>query len=124
MSPSIWTRCAARCKPRTITLIAFRVVESQHVVSTRKLVDSGEEQALLEELVDRVKPPLPSDPELRRLHYLLSTPFRHPPLRYGSRFGTRAPRQEADLEGCTRKAVPLGRRAPGHRARSRGAAVE
>jgi hypothetical protein len=92
MSPSIWTRCAARCKPRTITLIAFRVVESQHVVSTRKLVDSGEEQALLEELVDRVKPPLPADLEVRKLHYLLSTPFRHPPLRYGSRFGTRAER--------------------------------
>lgn len=92
MSPSIWTRCAARCKPRTIALIAFRVVESQHVVSTRKLVDSGDEQALLEELVDRVKPPLPPDPDLRKLHYLLSTPFRHPPLRYGSRFGTRAER--------------------------------
>lgn len=92
MSPSIWTRCAARCKPRTLRLAAFRVVESQHVVSTRKLVDSGDEQALLEELVDRVKPPLPADPEMRGLHYLLSTPFRHPPLRYGSRFGTRAER--------------------------------
>jgi RES domain len=92
MSPSIWTRCAARCRPRTITLVACRVVESQHVVSTRKLVDSGDEQALLEELVDRVKPPLPPEPEFRKLHYLLSTSFRHPPLRYGSRFGTRAER--------------------------------
>ena len=92
MSPSIWTRCADRCRPRTITLVAHRVVESQHVVSTRKLVDSGDEQALLEELVDRVKPPLPADPELRKLHYLLSTSFRHAPLRYGSRFGTRAER--------------------------------
>jgi len=31
-----------------------------------------------------VKPPSSDD----RLHYLLSTPLRYPPLRYGSRFGT------------------------------------
>jgi hypothetical protein len=92
MSPSIWTRCAASFRPRRIELSAWRVVESQHVLSTRKLVDSDEEQALLEELIDRVKPPLPAGPEFRGLHYLLFTPFRHPPLRYGSRFGTRTER--------------------------------
>jgi hypothetical protein len=89
MSPNIWTRCAASFKPRSIDLSAWRVVESQHVLSTRKLVDSDEEQALLEELVDRVKPPVPLGPEFRGLHYLLFTPFRHPPLPHGSRFGTR-----------------------------------
>jgi hypothetical protein len=62
------------------------VVEAQHQVSTRKLVDSAEEQVLLEELIDRVKPP---DATGGRLHYLLFTPFRYPPLRYGSRFGAR-----------------------------------
>jgi hypothetical protein len=62
------------------------VVESQHRVSTRKLVDSNEEQALLEDLIDRVKPPDITD---GRLHYLLSTPFRYPPLKHGSRFGRR-----------------------------------
>jgi hypothetical protein len=72
--------------------VAWRAVESQHVVSTRKLVDSDAEQVLLEELVDGVKPPAPAGPEFRGLHYLLSTSFRHPPLRYGSRFGTRAER--------------------------------
>jgi hypothetical protein len=92
MSPSIWTRCAASFRPRKLELAAWRVVESQHVLSTRKLVDSDEEQALLEELVDRVKPPPPTGPEFRGLHYLLFTPFRHPPLRYGSRFGTRTER--------------------------------
>ena len=92
MSPSIWTRCAASFRPRRFELVAFRVVESQHVLSTRKLVDSDEEQALLEELVDRVKPPAPRGEEFDGLHYLLFTPFRHPPLRYGSRFGTRAER--------------------------------
>lgn len=61
------------------------------MVSTRKLVDSDAEQQLLEELLETAKPPLPAgiDPGL---HYLLTTPFRYPPLAYGSRFGTRAER--------------------------------
>jgi hypothetical protein len=66
------------------------VVESQYITSTRKLVDSDDEQEILERLLDTAKPPLPSDPALARLHFLLSTAFRHPPLRRGSRFGTRA----------------------------------
>jgi hypothetical protein len=70
-----------------LSFAAVRVVESQHVVSTRKLVDSDAEQELLEQLIDRVKPPVPAG--MKRLHYLLSTPFRHPPLKWGSRFGTR-----------------------------------
>jgi hypothetical protein len=61
-------------------------VEAQHQVSTRKLVDSIEEQALLEEMIDQVKPP---DQTGGRLHYLLFTPFRYPPLPHGSRFGRR-----------------------------------
>ena len=43
-------------------------------------------------MLERVKPPLPPDPVFSRLHFLLYTPFRHPPLRHGSRFGTRAER--------------------------------
>lgn len=70
----------------------WRVVEAQHVVSTRKLVDTAAEQALLEELIERVKPPVPPEPEFDGLHYLLATPFRYPPLPYGSRFGTRTER--------------------------------
>lgn len=60
MSPSIWTRCAASFRPRRLELVAWRAVESQHVVSTRKLVDSDAEQVLLEERVDGVKPPAPA----------------------------------------------------------------
>jgi hypothetical protein len=37
-------------------------------------------------LLERVKPPARAP---SRLHYLLATPFRYPPLRHGSRFGTR-----------------------------------
>jgi hypothetical protein len=66
------------------------VVESQHKIATRKLVDSDAEQQMLEHMIDRVKPPMPIG--MTRVHYLLSTPFRHPPLRWGSRFGTRTER--------------------------------
>ena len=89
MSSSIWTRCAGDSEIRALRLLPWRVVESQHQVSTRKLVDSNEEQALLEDLLDRAKPPAVAG---ARQHYLLTTPFRYPPLPYGSRFGARQER--------------------------------
>ena len=51
-----------------------------------RLVDSLDEQAALESILEESKPPLP--PAVRRLHYLLATPFRYRP-HLGSRF--RAP---------------------------------
>lgn len=103
MSPSIWTRCVGSSSGgkgsrssghaipfRRLAMQPHRVVESQHKIATRKLVDSDAEQALLEAMIDGVKPPPPLG--MSRLHYLLSTPFRHPPLRWGSRFGTRTER--------------------------------
>ena len=89
MSPNIWTRCAERFEPQRLSGPAWRAVESQHVSSTRKLVDSDDEQQVLEALIDTAKPPWPTGRRFVGLHYLLATPFRHPPLRYGSRFGTR-----------------------------------
>jgi hypothetical protein len=86
MSSSIWTRCAGDSELRPLRLSPWRAVEAQHLVSTRKLVDSADEQALLEELIERAKPPQTIG---TGTHYLLATPFRYPPLRYGSRFGTR-----------------------------------
>ncbi len=86
MSSSIWTECAGDRRLRPLRLSPWRVVESQHHVSTRKLVDSLEEQALLEQLIETAKPP---DSRAGRLHVLLSTPFRYPPLPHGSRFGAR-----------------------------------
>jgi hypothetical protein len=86
MSSSIWTRCAGDSELRPLRLSPWRAVEAQHHVSTRKLVDSVEEQILLEELIERAKPPAVAH---ERLHYLLSTPFRYPPLRHGSRFAGR-----------------------------------
>lgn len=89
MSSNIWTRCGANSNQRRLSTRGWRTVEAQHIVATRALVDSAEEQALLEDLLDRCKPPLPRGPEFRGLHYLLSTPFRYPPLRHGSRFASR-----------------------------------
>ena len=43
----------------------------------------------MEGMIERVKPPLPGGSEFGGLHYLLTTPFRYPPLRHGSRFATR-----------------------------------
>jgi hypothetical protein len=86
MSSSIWTRCAGDSELRALRLAPWRAVEAQHQLSTRKLVASAEEQIVLEELIDGAKPP---DRTHGRRHYLLTTPFRYPPLRHGTRFGTR-----------------------------------
>ncbi|RJG08123.1 RES domain-containing protein [Noviherbaspirillum cavernae] len=48
------------------------------------LVDTLDEQMLLERLLDEAKPAVP--PAQRSLHWLLFTPFRYPPLPSGSRF--------------------------------------
>ena len=88
MSSNIWTQCAGTSEIRALRLEPWRAVEAQHQVSTRKLVDTVEEQHLLEDLIDRVKPPDPAGAS-GRVHYLLATPFRYPPLPHGSRFGTR-----------------------------------
>ncbi len=86
MSSSIWMECAGDSRIRELWLEPWRVIESQHQIATRKLVDSDAEQRLLEELIEAAKPPARAHAQL---HYLLFTPFRYPPLRHGSRFGTR-----------------------------------
>jgi hypothetical protein len=53
----------------------WRGVEAQHRVATMRLVDNLAEQALLEQLLEASKPPLP--PDSQGLHYLISTPFRY-----------------------------------------------
>ncbi len=53
----------------------WRVVEAQHIISTRRLVSSNDDQALLEALVEQVKPPMPA--LVRDWPYLLQTPFRY-----------------------------------------------
>lgn len=81
-----WTQAFLKSTLGSLASEPWRVVEAQHRISTRKLVDSDREQALLEDLLESVKPPLA---EGEHLHYLLFTPFRYPPLPHGSRFGSR-----------------------------------
>lgn len=67
----------------------FRLVEGQHYISTRPLVDSDQEHDILEGILDTSKPPAPTENARGTLYYLLYTPFRYPPLRSGGRFHTR-----------------------------------
>lgn len=83
----LWDTCRLAAAVRPIGGELYRLVESQEQVATMQLVDSLEAQSLLEEMLDAVKPPL--SPASAHLHYLLSTPFRYPPLRHGSRYGRR-----------------------------------
>lgn len=66
--------------------LCWRVVETQEVAATRDITRSAEDQHRLEELLDASKPLVPAD--CQGLSYLLMTPFRYPPLEYGSRFGS------------------------------------
>lgn len=81
----IWAACRGAEQIRPLAGTLHRLVESQARVATLDYVDTLAEQALLEELLEGVKPPWPAGGE--RLHYLLRTPFRYPPLPWGSRFG-------------------------------------
>lgn len=70
--------------------VGFRVVEDQQYISTRPLVDSDEEHDILEAMLEDSKPPKPTNDEMSnasRVDYLLSTPFRYPPLKEATRFG-------------------------------------
>lgn len=85
MSLPIWTPAALSSEARAYAGPVWRLVEAQHRVSTLKLVDTLEEQALLEDLLEESKPMLP--PECAGLDYLLATPFRYGAVYpHGSRF--------------------------------------
>ncbi len=87
MSSRTWTPRAVASSASPFAGDVWRAVEAQHVVSTRALVDTLEEQHVLERVLDDGKPPIPA--AATRLHYLLFTPFRYAPPPGGSRF--RAP---------------------------------
>lgn len=62
----------------------WRGVETQHISATMRLVDTGSEHDLLEQLLDDSKPPLPRA-ATKGKHYLLTAPFRYMP-KTASRF--------------------------------------
>lgn len=83
MSRALWNPEWIEEHPSDRSTPAFRMVETQHIAATMRLVDSADEQMLLEQMLDDSKPPLP--PEAAGLHYLLAAPFRYRP-QTGSRF--------------------------------------
>ncbi|MES5048619.1 RES family NAD+ phosphorylase [Rhizobium nepotum] len=85
MSSPIWTPDALLSEKRSASGKYWRLVEAQHQVSTMKLVDTVEEQSLLEDILEASKRPFP--PECAGFDYLLATPFRYgAAYPHGSRF--------------------------------------
>lgn len=82
---SLWQQCQGDQHIKPIAGVLLRLVESQEQIATLGYVDTLEEQAILESLLDDIKPTYPQ--HCQDLHYLLKTPFRYPPLKWGSRFG-------------------------------------
>lgn len=83
----MWTPSELASEAAAIRADAWRVVEAQHQIATRRLTDSDRAQMLLEDILEASKPAYPVGCE--RLHYLLKTPFRYQPTQYGSRFRRR-----------------------------------
>lgn len=80
----IWEKAAGVKQQHSIDCFAWRIVESQSVLSSRNLVDTREEHEILEEMIEASKPIVEKTTD-----YLIFTAFRYPPLKYGSRFGTK-----------------------------------
>ena len=80
---NVWELCDGKQSVIPLSVEPWRVVEDQHILSSRDLVDSIEEHDLLEELIEESKPVIE-----KGKNYLIFTPFRYPPLKYGSRFGS------------------------------------
>lgn len=83
----IWAACKDAVSVEPLRGELVRVIESQEQVATNHLVESLHEQAQLEAMIESSKPSMCAG--CTGLHYLLATPFRYPPLRHGSRFGSR-----------------------------------
>ncbi len=83
MAATVWNPGWVQEHTQPLAMHAFRMVETQHIAATMRLVDTAAEQDLLEQMLDASKPPLPL--EAQGIHYLLAAPFRYlPPT--GSRF--------------------------------------
>lgn len=73
--------CVLESHLQPLTGPVVRITDRQGYQASERWTDSLQEQARLELLIERVKPPAPPGQ-----HRLLTTPFRYPPLRSGSRF--------------------------------------
>lgn len=84
----IWQLCKGSSHVQALKIQGWRIVEDQIRSSSRSLVDTREEHEILEKLLEKSKP-YGDEAAFKGLHYLLFTPFRYPPLEWGSRFGSR-----------------------------------
>lgn len=85
MSSTTWTPTEVLSEASPWSGKIWRMVEAQHIASTARIVDTREEQELLEEILEESKPPVPFNAQ--ELDYLLYSPFRYTPLLpSGSRF--------------------------------------
>lgn len=86
---TFWRRVLGRaaCTPLMGTL--KRMVENQAQKVTVALVDNLDEHDVLESMLEDSKPMSLVHKDLHKFDYLLRTPWRYPPLQWGSRFGRR-----------------------------------
>ncbi|MDX2347095.1 MAG: RES family NAD+ phosphorylase [Legionella sp.] len=82
----IWSEVKGEQYIQPMMATIHRVTDDQQLIATMSLVNNVEEQGILEQLLEETKPEKPIGYE--DFDYLLISPFRYPPLQYGSRFGS------------------------------------
>lgn len=100
---SLWHSLDGQKHITSLNMKLYRMVENQEEIATTVITANGDEQAILEDLLEQSKPDQ-SEP-LSQRHYLIKTPFRYPPLRHGSRFGS--PWEPSLFYGATKKQTVL-----------------
>lgn len=86
---TFWRRVVARTQAHNLMGSLRRFVENQEQKVTLRLTDNLAEHDVLESLLEESKPDGIEHSRLRQFDYLLRTPWRYPPLPWGSRFGRR-----------------------------------
>lgn len=86
---SFWRRVIAQTRVVNLMGSLRRLVENQEQKVTLRLTDNLAEHDVLESLLEESKPETTFHPRLLQFDYLLRTPWRYPPLPWGSRFGRR-----------------------------------
>ena len=86
---TFWRRVLGRARPTVLMGTLNRLVENQEQKVTLALTDDLAEHDVLESMLEDSKPSVDEQTDLSRLDYLLRSPWRYPPLRWGSRFGQR-----------------------------------
>ena len=84
-----WQEVIGRSRHRQVMGTLQRLVENQEQKVTLRLTDNLAEHEVLEALLEDSKPDVTTHPRIAKFDYLLRTPWRYPPLPWGSRFGRR-----------------------------------